>query len=253
MFLVTTSIEETWPKNEKILFLGEWCKKFEKRSIWKSLDQVTLEDPWSNRHRRRLGYEYTLEVYEKVMLELTKELNIYHFTDKPVRFWKILCGPWLKLFINSTYHSWECINDAKNNKGITNTLILKNDTFDYLPQDMQDFESLMVKDSWRHYICGLVIKENNSIKFDDLDCHIKEMQYAEIFPKRQGIRKHLYFFVKLFSRFLNRSDTIFIHNPYISRSVLLKLIFKLHSIPHLSSGTPTKMPKNINSNWRKDH
>ena len=32
--LVTTAIEEIWGKDEEILFLGEWCKKYNRKKIW---------------------------------------------------------------------------------------------------------------------------------------------------------------------------------------------------------------------------
>ena len=30
-FLVTTADENTWPENEKILFLGEWCRLYARK------------------------------------------------------------------------------------------------------------------------------------------------------------------------------------------------------------------------------
>ena len=32
MFLITTPIEESWRKEEKIIFLGEWCKLYNRKN-----------------------------------------------------------------------------------------------------------------------------------------------------------------------------------------------------------------------------
>ena len=34
LFLVTTSDERTWPNLGKILFLGEWCLRPERKHVW---------------------------------------------------------------------------------------------------------------------------------------------------------------------------------------------------------------------------
>ena len=44
MFLVTTADQRFWKTNEKILFLGEWCRLYEQKPIWSELNQEVL--PW---------------------------------------------------------------------------------------------------------------------------------------------------------------------------------------------------------------
>ena len=64
MLLVTTALERTWGSDEKILFLGEWCKLYNRKDIWLSRNSQTLSDPWSDRGRRFNAYEFTEEVYK---------------------------------------------------------------------------------------------------------------------------------------------------------------------------------------------
>ena len=42
MFLVTTADQRFWKTDEKILFLGEWCKIYNQRHIWSNLDYEVL-------------------------------------------------------------------------------------------------------------------------------------------------------------------------------------------------------------------
>ena len=40
--LITTALERTWPKEKtSVLFLGEWCKKYNRRNEWKKYDHIT--------------------------------------------------------------------------------------------------------------------------------------------------------------------------------------------------------------------
>ena len=41
MFLATTANQLYWKKDEKIMFLGEWCKVYDQKHIWSKLDHET--------------------------------------------------------------------------------------------------------------------------------------------------------------------------------------------------------------------
>ena len=36
--LVTTALESTWSRTDKILFLGEWCKIYDRKEQWANLN-----------------------------------------------------------------------------------------------------------------------------------------------------------------------------------------------------------------------
>ena len=40
--LITTALKESWPSEEnKVLFLGEWCKLYKDKKHWKSLMHIS--------------------------------------------------------------------------------------------------------------------------------------------------------------------------------------------------------------------
>jgi len=49
MFLVTTANQKFWKIDEKILFLGEWCKIYNQKHIWSKLEHETLFSHWGKR------------------------------------------------------------------------------------------------------------------------------------------------------------------------------------------------------------
>ena len=75
--LVTTALEETFPenKNEKILFLGEWCKIYSKKNIYEEFNFETLKYHWDDRKRLYKDSEYLTSVYEHYLESLSQQLN----------------------------------------------------------------------------------------------------------------------------------------------------------------------------------
>ena len=71
-FLITTSDERTWKKDEKILFLGEWCKRLSREELWGQLDYKVLPYHWDDRNRMFSDYQYLKDVYEKHLKILSK-------------------------------------------------------------------------------------------------------------------------------------------------------------------------------------
>ena len=237
MLLVTTSIEQTWGHDEKILFLGEWCKLYERKSIWQARKHQTLDDPWSNRERRFAAYKVSSDVYKKSIKILAEELNNFHEVSHPVRYWEILCETWLRLFIDSNYHHWECISDLIDVEKKLKTFQINDFYYDHIPTDIEDFQSKIVSDKWNHHmissIINLRLKNIKNIKIDGLKLKDPKL---EDFNSKTFIRKTVSFFYKCLMRCINyfgylfqKSDSIFISNPYLSKINDFKLRLKLRS------------------------
>ena len=115
MLLVTTALEETWGTDEEILFLGEWCKLYDRKEIWQKREHTTLPFSWENRDQMYLDVEYLRELYERILPKLSAKLNEIHCTDHSVRYWRIFVGIWLGYFIQILFQRWASIDIAKKN------------------------------------------------------------------------------------------------------------------------------------------
>ena len=100
--LITTAETKTWPakKDEPVLFLGEWCKRFSKRELWENLDSEVLEYHWNDRKKLASDYKYLQQLYEILLISLSKKLNEVHSCNYSIRYWRILVGPWLGMFVH---------------------------------------------------------------------------------------------------------------------------------------------------------
>ena len=85
--LVTTAIESTWPKNGKVLFLGDWCHIYDRAYLLKNLEWDLAPYHWNDRERLYLDYKYLKSQYERYLKILSKQLNKIHATNYSNDYW----------------------------------------------------------------------------------------------------------------------------------------------------------------------
>ena len=69
--LVTTALQNTWGKKNKITFLGDWCEKYDN---FKNLDPENynvFEYHWDNRQKLKDDYNYLNKFYQKITMYLS--------------------------------------------------------------------------------------------------------------------------------------------------------------------------------------
>ena len=172
MFLVTTGLKETLPANkkQKVLFAGEWCKLYSNKHLWSCYEHEVLPYHWDDRNKYYKDSLYINDIYEKYLLFLTTKLNNLHSTDYSSRYWRILIGPWLYWFIGIIYDRYSSIRDLLNsNINIDDTIILRSNSLDWIPNDMTTFSEYALDDPWNHYIYSEIIKYFKIINYQLVD------------------------------------------------------------------------------------
>src|ERR1700752_1167886 len=112
VFLVTTADQRYWKTDEKILFLGEWCKIYDQKPVWSKLDYQVLPYHWDDRDQLYRDYLFLRDLYERYLKQLAERLNEIHEVDHSVRYWRIIVGPWLAYFIQSSFDRYLSICNA---------------------------------------------------------------------------------------------------------------------------------------------
>ena len=110
--LATTAFQETWGKDEEILFLGEWCRTYHTRNIWLNRNQQTVRNHWDDREKLRTDENYLNDLHEMLIIELSRVLNDFHGLDYPTSYWRMLIDPWLLTYIAVIWDRWEYIRVA---------------------------------------------------------------------------------------------------------------------------------------------
>ncbi|MFZ4819972.1 MAG: aminotransferase class III-fold pyridoxal phosphate-dependent enzyme [Limisphaerales bacterium] len=93
--LVTTAIEQTWPKQGHVVFLGGWCLRYSRQDAWSKLDHSIAPYHWDDRTRIPEDLAYVSDVYERLLSGLASRLNEIHGVDHSLRYWRLVVGWWL--------------------------------------------------------------------------------------------------------------------------------------------------------------
>jgi len=238
VFLVTTALEETWPEDsQSILFLGEWCRLYSRRHHWTNLDSTVLPYHWDDRLELYEDYKYLREFIELLLTELTGELNKLHDVCHSTRYWRILVGPWLTMFVPIIYDRWKCVNLALDNFSISETRVHEELNLDYIPQSMEHFSNLFKSELWNHAVYASILKflEFKKITYINNTGSISHRLVGCPSVKKNivaRIKERLCNFTTRFSR----NDTYFIISTYLSNVDNIKLQLKLGQFPVMYRG-----------------
>lgn len=162
-FLITTALEETWRNDEPVLFIGEWCRLYCKRAIWSKMDAEVLPYHWDDRRKLYADYQYLSSFYERLLRDLTYDLNSFHSVDHSLRFWRIVIGPWLGYFSQILFDRWTSIRQAINQYDLTGTIVLAGLEEAQAPNDMSMFTRVILEDRWNHELYANIVRRFSSV------------------------------------------------------------------------------------------
>jgi putative transferase (TIGR04331 family) len=231
-YLVTTADERTWPKEKKIIFLGEWCKRFSRKSEWSNINSKVLKYHWDDRNKLENDFIYLNKIIEDLLELLTNKLNEIHNEIHNKEYWRLIIGPWLGIFTQIVFDRWSSLNQAISNNEIEKTIILKNDVSRFVPNDINEFMGLLIEDSWNHFIYSEIIKKEDKINFV---YNQEEIKYSKKIKYNTTIKSFLKKILQNILIIFQKKNDAFLITTYLNPINELKLNFKLKQIPQIRS------------------
>lgn len=222
VFLVTTAMEEFWDTSLPIVFMGEWCRTYDRKVFWESFGDETVECPWNDKERFYQTLTYIEYVYELFLEKLTIYFNRMHHTRRGSRYWRILVGPWLRWYINVMYDRYTYLRTALEEYPHLTTIVLSESSYT-TPMDTLEYIKLVSNDPYNLQTFSRILKYMGKIfpeKVMDEKRENKEV-YGRI---TDSIVKHFLKKVVCFS--FNRRNCIFLKNSYFSSPALLTLLIR---------------------------
>ena len=163
-FLITTALEETWRDDQPVLLLGEWCRRFSRTEHWSKLEAEILPYHWDDRAKLYSDYQYLQDFYERLLRDISSQLNLIHCVDHSQRYWRILVGPWLSYYTQLLYDLWNSIHQAVTRHELSGTIILTGQEEAMVPVNMYDFNyRLYTDDQWIHHSCGAILQHYTTV------------------------------------------------------------------------------------------
>jgi putative transferase (TIGR04331 family) len=253
--LITTADERTWPKdkNEPVLFLGEWCKRYSRKHIWQVMDYEVATYHWDDRNQLKENSFYLQEVYEVILRELSEYLNIIHGTKHNLRYWRIIIGPWLSIFIPILFDRWVMLDKAINENEIKTCHILVNKNKTTYAEDYSQAVKFFAEDKWNEEVysqlLNIFFSKNISIERVLIKFSTKK---DNIGIPTKNIKKEIINIIGKFNKLFPRDDEYFFKSTYLYLLTDLQLQLKLKQIPRIwkSIPTPTAKPNEKIRQWR---
>lgn len=147
VFLATTALEDFWDDTHPMLFLGEWCLLHRRKPIWKSLGQRVLPSILSDQEETERARSYVMPLYEDYLVRLSAVLNDIHAMQKSVRYWRIVLGPWLYLYLCVLYERYLSLRRAFEIEPKLLTVGLDNSCY-VTPADTHEFLNWVKDDAY---------------------------------------------------------------------------------------------------------
>lgn len=230
------------------ILLGTWCFNSDPDVINNIKKSRILPYHWDDKDKLKKDYTFLEDIYEKKLLDCAYSLNKIHNTEKDIRYWRILIGPWLKIFIDSIFDRYECIRMAHDIDDCF--LFTVHDYSDDLSAvDFHDFYEKLTSDLWNEIIFSECIKAQN-ISYQRSSKNLKFNVVSSIKKTKANyyLTKLIYFYQYLISRFKRK---IAIISPYIQHSQSIKLQLSLKSLPFIISPELIHRLKEVDNNKRK--
>ena len=236
-YLITTADERTWLKNQPAHFLGEWCKRYSRKSVWEKLDADLVPYHWDDRKKLYADYKYLQKLYEKLLVDLSYKLNKIHSVEYSLRYWRIILGPWLGYFIQMLFDRWYMLGQALVQQENMACRILEREPLDVVPNDMAHFNQLYVEDDWNEAVYGQLLEMCWAN-----DLRIEKIQKKN--PKKDGIgeprrswklsaKQRLWTFIMKISTLFQGDKDYFFISSYLPLKTDFRLQVRLGQFPKL--------------------
>lgn len=231
--LVTTADERTWDKNKKIIFLGEWCKKYSRKHIWEKLNYSTSSPYGVNIEIKDRDSKLSMRIEKDIISLIRLKLNKIHHVNFDQRMWTLLVGPWARryssLMVNRINVLKKCFNENEINEI---NFILDNKNY-LVKKDSQSSVYAFEDKLWNQHLNYEIIKlldlkkiNKNIIKNTRNDLSFKKKYFL--------FNLKLFFITPIINllNYLSYFNKLAIVNIYINLYDYIKLNFLLKQFPY---------------------
>jgi putative transferase (TIGR04331 family) len=226
-FVATTALEEFWDTSYPIVFLGEWCKRYSRRSYFESIRSETLPSPIQE-NELFLTINYLKQAYERVLPVLAQTLNNIHGVNFSTRYWRIVIGPWLLFYLHTLYDKYAQIINLRKNYPDFISICLEKSCF-VVPENTLVFSYYMFDDPYNLQLYSQVFNslgykfstKKMTINFDP------EINMANFVSPKTSIKSLVWLFFDLIDKAFPHRRKIVFETVYFQKIALARLMLKM--------------------------
>ena len=163
-YLITTADERTWKFDRPVLFLGEWCRLYDRKQIWEGMDAVVAKPYGLQAGQKGRDLAYVQALSSRLLDELADALNVFHETRYSVRYWHILLGHWIDRFGSVTFNRYFTLERALKDHEISGTTVFDSSAYSLATTDLLTFIYACNDDVWNHVLYSRILNCLGSAK-----------------------------------------------------------------------------------------
>jgi len=234
--LITTAHEHSWKFDRPVLFLGEWCRIYDRQSVWGGMDAIVAEPYGLQEGRKELDIAYIQSLSGQLLKELVLALNSFHGTHHSLRYWHIVLGHWLNRYVSIVFNRYFTLEQALNRYDVSGTTIFDSSEYSLATTDSLALISASNDDIWNHVLYSRILNFLGGIKTElDADAIKGVPRFSRVKksnPDRKTGAKRLVLNAcnKILER-LGSNEDAFIINSYLPFKVEVKLQLGLGQWP----------------------
>jgi putative transferase (TIGR04331 family) len=214
------------------------------------MDADVLPYHWDDRAKLFSDHQYLQGFHERLLEDLTSQLNRIHGVERGIRYWRILLGPWLGHFIPILFDRWCSVHQAIEQYELSGTVVLSSPGGPPVLNDMAVFRRVMTEDEWNHQLFSTVLKWVGEVPITQQKSAVVKEPKSVTFPRwQQRLREHLISGYSGLASLFMRDHDLFSYGPYLSRSDEMRMYRRMGQIPQVwRSIPPIQVP--VDSNCR---
>ena len=227
------------------LYIGEWCDD----DYLHSPKKYFVNDNSYTKKNILKDHQQYLKYYDELEELVIKKLNLYHKTNHPKRYWKILLGNWLNWYIKIIINRFNLLDNLLKKQNFKQIQFIINSKTYLNLQGTSDINLCCEDPDW------------NAKVFLKIFQFLKYKKNFKIFYKKKKNKKNNILhtqnkksfstkFLNLISKLFSKKNDIFFIETYFPKITLFKICLRLFQFPVFWRREPFLFKK-TNSKTRK--
>ena len=248
-YLITTADERTWKFDRPVIFLGEWCRLFDRKNIWQGMNAIVAA-PYGLGQAQKDGNHIEARALEERLLPiLCSVINQHHGTNHGPRFWRIVLGHWLRQFVDVILNRIRTLEQCFSTHQLCGTTGFTDSSYMLATVNSNEAIWAFSDDRWNNILYVRILNLLGvtscpvEVINDDASENFRWHATATRAPLQRRILMWGYQQVGRVGQLLVRDDDAFIFNSYLPIKEELKLQLALGQVPQLWSPPKLELTK----------
>ena len=257
-YLITTADEKTWKFDRPVVFLGDWCCLYDRKHIWKEMDAIVAAPYGLGQTHKDADYAEARDLEERLFLILCDVLNQHYGAHHGARFWRIILGPWLRLYVNVMLNRVKTLEQCMQAHQLIGTTAYSDEHYSLATVDLKS--ALFASDDsyWNNALTVRILDllGMSSCKVEVISSDNSEgfrlLQIVTEAPLKRRILRWGYRQVGNLAGLLARENDAFIINSYLPYKEKIKLELALGQVPQMRAIEKIKYTKRADRALRQN-